>query len=250
MDSNQDIKVALKNLYEESEHRVKTDAIISRAYTDKISAETINEKVEAQMNAIKIGIQEINPRFKEGSKNYDTTKSAIVKVMADYEQALKELSEFYDGKIEQLILRKVELEASLVGSLINQEYLFQNEEKGKVQKNEVKTSISSTIKKVFEKITNKKQEKREVDLRLLQNMQDGKDVEQEVDSELENKIEKTKQEQKQSVPNAPFSMTPLPSCNSPALDLETLIGRCLPSNHLRAKELGTHPNQRAWPKPS
>ena len=198
MDSNQDIKLALKKLYEESEHRVKIDAIISRAYTDKISVETINEKVEAQMNAIKIGIQEINPKFKEGSKNYDTTKSAIVKVMADYEDTLKELSEFYDGKIEQLILRKVELEASLVGSLINQEYLFQNEEKGKLQKNEVKTSISSTIKKVFEKITNKKQEKREVDVRLLQNMQDGKDVEQEVDLELENKIEKTKQEQKEN----------------------------------------------------
>lgn len=200
MESNQDINLALKKLYEESEHRVKTDAIINRAYTDKISTETINEKVEAQMNAIKIGIHEINPKFKEGSKNYDTTKSAIVKAMAEYEQALKELSEFYDGKIEQLILRKVELEANLVGSLINEEYLYQNvETKKKLKdKDEVKTSISSTIKKVFERLTNKKQEKAEVDVRLLQNMQDAKDMEQEVEVDLENKIEKTKDEQKEN----------------------------------------------------
>ena len=185
-------------MYEESENRVKTNAIISRAYTDKISKETIDEKIEAQMNSIKISIQEINPRFKEGSKNYDTTKSAIVKVMADYEEALKELSEFYDGKIEQLIIRKVELEAELVGSLINEEFLNQDLERreSKKDRDEVKSSITSAIRKVIDKITNKKQEKSEVDTRLLQNMQDSKDIEVEVEVDLENKIEKAKQDQK------------------------------------------------------
>ena len=200
MDSNQDINLALKKLYEESENRVKTNAMINMAYTDKISSETINEKVEAQMNAIEIGIKDINPKFKEGSKNFDITQSAIKKTMAEYEQALKELSQFYDGKIEQLILRKVELEANLVGSLINEEYLYQNVKKIKEQKDkdDIKTSISSTIKKVFEKMVTKKQEKQEVDVRLLQNMQDAKDLEQEVNVDLENKITKTEKEEKEN----------------------------------------------------
>lgn len=198
MENEQNVAVALKKLYDESEYRVKTNAIVSRAYTDKISKETIEEKVEAQMNSIKISMHEINPRFKEGSKNFDTTKEAIIKVMAEYEQALRELSEFYDGKIEQLILRKVELEASLVGTLLNEEYLYQEIEKSKKQKDfdHVKDTISSTIKKVFERLTNKKKDKQEIDVSLLQKMQDAKDVEDEIDVGNSKKIEVTEQEKK------------------------------------------------------
>lgn len=198
MENEQNVAVALKKLYDESEYRVKTNAIVSRAYTDKISKETIEEKVEAQMNSIKISMHEINPRFKEGSKNFDTTKEAIIKVMAEYEQALRELSEFYDGKIEQLILRKVELEASLVGTLLNEEYLYQEIEKSKKQKDfdHVKDTISSTIKKVFERLTNKKKDKQEIDVSLLQKMQDAKDVEDEIEVGNSKKIEVTEQEKK------------------------------------------------------
>ena len=198
MENEQDVKEALKKLYDESESRVKTDAIINRAYTEKISSETINEKVEAQLNAIKIGIHDINPRFKEGSKNYDTTKSEIVKVMAEYEQALKELSEFYDGKIEQLILRKVELEANLVGILINEQYLKEIAEKRKNQKDKVKENVSNTLKKIFEKIANKKKNNTQIDVRLLQNAQDGSDVEKEITEEIATKIEKNVEEQKEN----------------------------------------------------
>lgn len=198
--NEQKICLALKNLYEESENRVKTNAMINRAYTDKISSETIKEKVEAQMNAIKIGIHEINPRFKEGSKNYDITKDAIVEVMSKYEQALNELGEFYDGKIEQLILRKVELEASFVGRLMNEQYLYEQtmQKKNQKENDSVKNTVTSALKKAFEKITKRKKEKNQIDVRLLQNIQDGKDVEIELNQKLEDKIEKKVQEQKEN----------------------------------------------------
>ena len=200
MENEQNVAIALKKLYDESEYRVKTNAIVSRAYTDKISKETIEEKVEAQMNSIKISMHEINPRFKEGSKNFDTTKEAIIRVMAEYEQALKELSEFYDGKIEQLILRKVELEAHLVGTLLHEEYLYQEIERSKKQKDfdYVKDTISSTIKKVFDRLTNKKKDKQEIDVSLLQKMQDAKDVEDEIDVGNSKKVEVTEQEKKEN----------------------------------------------------
>ena len=114
---------ALKKLYDESENKVEADAMVSRAYAKRISDETIKEKVDAQLNAIKAGIKDINPKFKEGSKNYDQIKTLVTDTLSDYEQALKELSNFYDGKIEQLILRKVELEADYVGSILNEQYL-------------------------------------------------------------------------------------------------------------------------------
>ncbi len=181
MASEQNISLALKKLYEESENRIKTDALINRAYTEKISSETIKEKVEAQNNAIRIGIHEINPKFKEGSKHYETIQDSINSVMVQYEQALKELSEFYDGKIEQLILRKVELEASLIGALTNEHYLCECIKKIEEQKKiKVKSKVSSTIKKVFRKLTNIKKEKKTVDFTMK--------IEEAKEKQKENKI--------------------------------------------------------------
>lgn len=190
--NNQEITVLLKKMYEESENRVKTDAIVNRVYTEKISEETINEKVNAQMNAITIGIKEINSKFTEGSKNYESTKNIIVETMTNYKQALIELSEFYDGKIEQLILRKVELESSLVGAIINEEFLFESKEKKLKQKesDSVKNTIKGGIQKVIDKIAKKKKNNVQMNTRMLINLQDEKDIEKELTHNIEAKIEK------------------------------------------------------------
>ena len=108
------VAMVLKGVYERTSEGIQLDAMVNRALTDKITSETINQKVNSQMNAISVGIRNINPKFNEKSKNYDITKTAILDALTHYEAALVELSEFYDGKIEQLILRKVELESHLL----------------------------------------------------------------------------------------------------------------------------------------
>lgn len=196
--SEQEICQNLEKLYNESESRVKTSALIRRAYIDRISEDTINQKVNAQMNAIKVGIYEINPKFKEGSKNYDTTKELVIQTLADYEKALIELSEFYDGKIEQLILRKVELEASLVGSILNEEYLYQRivEKTEQKENDKVKKSVKDNIKSVLDKFVNRKQANTEIDPRTLENLVDGQDVAAELEQKLEGRIKKSTTDKK------------------------------------------------------
>ncbi len=108
------VAMVLKGVYERTSEGIDLDAMVNRALTEKITSETINQKVNSQINAITIGIKNINPRFDEKSKNYDITKAAILDTLTNYESALVELSEFYDRKIEQLILRKVELESHLL----------------------------------------------------------------------------------------------------------------------------------------
>ena len=194
--SNKEIAILLNKIYVESEEKIKKEAILNRVYTEKISEETISEKVNAQMNAIKIGISEINSKFKEGSKNYESTKNAILDTMSNYKQALIELSEFYDGKIEQLILRKVELEASLIGAIINEEFLFEIHEKRVKQKesDKVKDTIKNGIRKVLEKISKKKCLNTQVDTRMITELQDGKDIEMELAENIDNNIEKNLKE--------------------------------------------------------
>lgn len=196
--TEQEICQNLEKLYDESENRVKTNAIMRRAYIDRTSTDTINQKVTAQLNAIKTGIYDINPKFKEGSKNYENTKELVTETLAQYEQALVELSQFYDGKIEQLILRKVELEANLVGTILNEEYLYQKVARKTEQKenDKVKKSVKDNIKSVLDKFINRKQDNKEIDPRTLENLIDGQDVAIEIEQKLEGRIEKSVEDKK------------------------------------------------------
>lgn len=193
------VAMALKGVYERTSEGISIDAMVNRALTDKITSETINQKVNSQMNAITVGIKNINPKFNENSKNYDITKAAILDTLTNYEAALVELSEFYDGKIEQLILRKVELESHLLGSIVKDEYLIKKEEAKKIQKDndKVKNNISTAFKNMIEKLGNKKKQN-EIDATLIAKARDAQDIESEIDEQLSARIEKTKEEETQN----------------------------------------------------
>lgn len=193
--TDQEICVNLKKLYNETENRVKTNAMVSRAYIDKVSTESINNKVTSQMNSIKTGIYNINPKFKEGSKNYEETKKLVTETLASYEQALVELGQFFDGKIEQLILRKVELEASLIGSILNDEYLREElvADTDKKDNDRVKLSVKDSIKSVLERFKIKKTEKTNIiDPMEISKLMDKQDIVCEMDEQFSSNIEKRK----------------------------------------------------------
>ena len=198
--TDEEVCVNLKRLYDESENRITTNAVVSRAYIDKTSTDIINNKVNAQMNAIKAGIYGINPKFKEGSKNYDSTKQLVTETLAAYEQALIELSEFYDGKIEQLILRKVELEAGLVGSLLNEEFLRSKIIQKSEQKDndKVKMSVKDNIRMALEKIKSKKSNNSELDPLEISKLLDQQDVAIEIDQKLATNVEKAEIDKKEN----------------------------------------------------
>lgn len=188
----------LKKLYDDSENRIKTEAIIRHAFINKTSKETVDSKVNAQMNSIMVGIHDINPKFKEGSKNYDLTKKRVSETLAEYEKTLIELSEFYDGKINQLILRKVELEASLVGSIINEEYLKQRIIKKNEQKDNdsVKKSVKDNIKLAIERIKSQREKNQKIDPMDISKLLDQQDVVIELDQKLSDRIEESERDKK------------------------------------------------------
>lgn len=182
---------SLKILYEESESRIKADAFVCRAYVNKISLDTINDKVNSQMNSVKTSIYELNHNFNENSKNYGQVKELITETLVSYKDTLVELGKFYDEKIEQLILRKVELEASLVGAFINKEYLRRKIDRRRKQKSEdyLKNSVNENLSSALEKIKQKKEEQKPVDPNEIFKVMDGQDIMNEVD--LKNSINLT-----------------------------------------------------------
>lgn len=196
--TDEQIYVKLYDMYEKSEDRIKSDAMVSRAYIDKISSESISKKVDNQLSSIKYAISQINSRFNEHSKSYNSTKEQITVVLASYEQVLRELSEFYDGKIEQLILKKVELEASLIGSILNDQYLYDKILKKSDQKENDKTKLSlkENIKLAIERIKNRKNDKSQIDIMDVSKLMDSQDIAREIEEKNSLRIERTIEDRK------------------------------------------------------
>lgn len=192
--------IKLKEYYDSLESKIKTDAVVSRAYTDKLSLETIENKVDSQLNSINASISSINSKFTEGSKNYDLAKKNIVEALEKYKENLVELSEFYDGKIEQLILSKVELEAALLGGIVNEEFLdYKVALKTKQKDNDaLKKKINDNSMQAYQRILAERQASGAVDPLALRYKKDADDINKEIEVKMQNRIDKSKKEKKEN----------------------------------------------------
>ena len=192
--------LALKRFYDTATNNIQTSAIVNRALADKISTETINKKVNNQLNSIYASMNRINPKFNETSKNYGLVKQDILDVLTDYEVALTEYSDFYDIKLEQLILKKVELESNLVGKVFREEALKKDENK-KIKtkdKDYLKVSFSEKTKNIVEKVSTQKQGKSVLDYKDIRNLMDLEDLELEQTNRINKKISKIQENDKKN----------------------------------------------------
>ena len=187
-----DISQNFKNFIDNTTIIVKSEAMLYRAIIDKTSQDTINEKVKNQRNSIYCSIKKINQKFNNTSKKYEEVQESIQNSLKNYEKVLVELAKFYDTKIEQLILRKVELEAHLVGKIIREEFLLQEENKRKEEKenDSLLTSLSNSIKSVISKLTIKKAQK-EIDVTMISKLKDKEELELEEKENLKTHLEQT-----------------------------------------------------------
>lgn len=208
--------IKLKEYYDSLESKIKTDAVVSRAYTDKLSLETIENKVDSQLNSINASINSINSKFTEGSKNYDLAKQNIIETLEKYKENLVELSEFYDGKIEQLILSKVELEASLLGGIVNEEFLdYKVNLKTKQKENDaLKKKINDNSMQAYQRIIAERQANGNVDTLALRYKKDADDINKEIEVKMQNRIDKSKKEKKENSEEIEKKESQIKSINS------------------------------------
>ena len=189
---------ALKRFYDTATSNVQTSALVNRALADKISTETINQKVNNQLNSIYTSMNRINPKFNENSKNYGVIKQDILDVLTDYELALTEFSDYYDVKLEKLILRKVELESNLIGRVFREENLKKDENiKLKMRdKDALKMTFAEKAKTVSEQVASKKQESNPAYFADIRKLQDLEDLKLEQENRIDKKISKIQESNK------------------------------------------------------
>lgn len=196
----QDISKSFKSFIDNASISVRLEAMLYRASVDKLTYETINQKVKNQRNSIYASIKKINSKFNNTNSKYSEVQSSITETMIKYEKILQELAQFYDNKIEQLILRKVELQAHLVGKIIRKEFLIEEEMKKKDAKENDKllSSLSNSIKTAISKLTKKKSEN-QIDVTMITKLQDKEEVEEEQIQNLKNSLQKTINNQQDNI---------------------------------------------------
>lgn len=184
--------LALKRFYDNATDNIQMSALVNRALVDKVSTETINQKVNNQLNSIHASMYRINPKFNETSKNYGFVKQEILDVLTDYEKVLTEYSDFYDNQLEELILKKLELESHLVGKIFKEEALKYSENKNtKIKENnKIKISFSQKAKSAFEKFSFRKNEEKIVNVQDINRLQDCIDLESEESERIDKNISK------------------------------------------------------------
>ena len=188
----------LKKFYDSTTNNIQTSALVNRALADKISTETINQKVNNQYNSIYFSMNRINPKFNESSKKYGVIKKDILDVLTDYEVALTEYSDYYDLKLEELILKKVELESNLIGKLFRDE-LLKKEENSNIklkEKDNLKMTFSEKAKDITFKVSSQKNSKSYIDSNDIRKLKDLGDLEAERANKIEKNIIKVKKKNK------------------------------------------------------
>lgn len=176
--------VSLMKYYEDSKEKVKRSAMEGGHEIIEETKDSVNLKVNDELILIKKEVNQIDSKFSEENKNYSKIKDMISKVMVEYETSLKKLTDYYDRKIEDLILKKVEIEAALIMANISVEYFNDKEIIRNYQKenDRAKKSITETIGNFAGKILKNKNENKSMDPYEMRMFMDSQDVVNEIDA--------------------------------------------------------------------
>ena len=167
------ILVTENEMYKKIANDVKLIAILNKVYAYKASKEIINSKVQNQLNAINVSVNQINPKFASKSKNYGKVSNEILYTMSNYEIVLNQISIEYNEKLDEILKDKVEIETKIL-----LKYVLNNiseDEKTTIKKRIVKTVVSA-----IDKIKGKIKKNEVVDVGLINKLQDSQDIEVEM----------------------------------------------------------------------
>ena len=199
-EKEENIPIYFKNFIDSIAIFSKSEAIIKRAIIQKTSDDCITDKLNKKRMALNISIVKINPKYDPYNSKYLEIQNNIESIMKKYENVLRELAIFFDTKIEQLILKKLELEAELIGSIVKDEYFYEEEchKKEEKENDKLLISLSNSVKSFISKLTNKKEQK-EIDVTMISKLQDKEELKKEQSDKLNLSLENTIEVKKENL---------------------------------------------------
>ena len=191
------IAMVIDKVWKRYSENIILQAVVDCAYSDKITQETINKKVNNRVKLLNDEISLINPFYNDSLKKYDVTKAEILDSITNYENVLKDYSILFDEEIQNTILERVEYETRRLGLLLKDEYLEEKKELREESQKAITNRISNTIKNIMGKMTSKKEEKY-IDVSIYNDVMDMSEFQNTVQKRVDEKLEHVKKFNKEN----------------------------------------------------
>ncbi len=127
---------ALFHLVEQNtkEENCVLSAKLRSVYANRLTQEIVRQKVGNQLNSMKASILSIHPKFQEKSKIYEKVNAEMWQELEEFEKVLKRFADIFDGKMQELIYQKLELELKWLGATNQEKLKKQIQKNAKMQK--------------------------------------------------------------------------------------------------------------------
>ena len=193
------IAMVLDKVWKKYSENIIIQALVDFSYSEKLTQETINKKINNRLESIDSQILAINPFYNENLKKYDVTKREILDSITLYEDTLKKYSSIYDEKIQKLLIKRVELETRKIGLLLKDEYLEEKTELRVEANQNISNKISTAIKNIMSKISSKPSkpaEMQQIDVSVYNDAMDVAEYEYSVQKKVKEKLDHVKKHSK------------------------------------------------------
>ena len=174
----------LEDIWKKNYKLIELQAILSKAKSERIIEDLIDDKVNAEFNGMLYQIKQLNRKYGEKNRSYAEIKDELITLLKRYEKKLYEIIDNDVEELENLFIEMATLQYQKLNTIIENAIIITEEKNNSIQK-KIAQRISDSMKNLMALITNKTLDKEGyIDVSLYNKMADEIGIQNEIDKKI------------------------------------------------------------------
>lgn len=174
----------LEDIWKKNYKLIELQAILSKAKSERIIEDLIDDKVNAEFNGMLYQIKQLNRKYGEKNRSYAEIKDELITLLKRYEKKLYEIIDNDVEELENLFIEMATLQYQKLNTIIENAIIITEEKNNSIQK-KIAQRISDSMKNLMALITNKTLDKEgHIDVSLYNKMADEIGIQNEIDKKI------------------------------------------------------------------
>ena len=174
----------LEDIWKKNYKLIELQAILSKAKSERIIEDLIDDKVNAEFNGMLYQIKQLNRKYGEKNRSYAEIKDELITLLKRYEKKLYEIIDNDVEELENLFVEMATLQYQKLNTIIENAIIITEEKNNSIQK-KIAQRISDSMKNLMALITNKTLDKEGyIDVSLYNKMADEIGIQNEIDKKI------------------------------------------------------------------
>ena len=174
----------LEDIWKKNYKLIELQAIVSKAKSERIIEDLIDDKVNAEFNGMLYQIKQLNRKYGEKNRSYAEIKDELITLLKRYEKKLYEIIDNDVEELENLFIEMATLQYQKLNTIIENAIIITEEKNNSIQK-KIAQRISDSMKNLMALITNKTLDKEGyIDVSLYNKMADEIGIQNEIDKKI------------------------------------------------------------------